>query len=196
MANLNLDIFKIKTNNVVPKKGRILIAEPFLPGSYFNRSIVYLVEHNKEGSVGFILNKAVDFPIKDFRNEFPDFDDSLYIGGPVNIESLYYIHTLGDHVPNSIHVKDNLFWGGDFDHLKDLINSGFASKKQVRFFLGYSGWDKEQLREELSEDSWLVADIPPAMVIGNNKQLWKKMVQQQGGKYKLWENYPENPGLN
>ena len=194
--NLNLDIFKIKSNNVEPKKGRILIAEPFLPGSYFNRSIVFLVDHNDKGSVGFILNKPVDFPIKDFYNEFPDFNDTIYLGGPVNIESLYYIHTLGNHVPGSIPIMNDLYWGGDFDHLKDLVNSGFASSEQVRFFLGYSGWDKGQLKEELEEDSWLVADIPPEMVICDQQRLWKDMVKMQGGKYVLWENYPENPSMN
>lgn len=192
----NLDIFRIKTNNVLPQKGRILIAEPFLPGSYFNRSIVYLVEHNAEGSVGFILNKPVDFPVKEFREEFPKFKDPLYMGGPVSIESVYYIHTLGQHIPGSIHIKDNLFWGGDFDHLKDLINSGFVKKNQVRFFLGYSGWDKNQLREELDDNSWLVADISPNMVMENNQQLWKEMVKKQGGIYTLWEHFPKNPSMN
>lgn len=194
--NLNLDIFKIKTNNVEPKKGRILIAEPFLPGSYFNRSIVFLVDHTDKGSVGFILNKPVDFPIVDFHKEFPDFNDTIYLGGPVNIESLYYIHKLGHHVPDSIPIMDDLYWGGDYDHLKDLINSGFATCEQVRFFLGYSGWDKGQLKEELEEDSWLVADIPPKMVINEQQELWRNMVKMQGGKYVLWENYPENPSMN
>lgn len=194
--NLNLDIFKIRTNNVEPKKGKILIAEPFLLGSYFNRAIVFLVDHNDKGSVGFILNKPVDFPINDFYKEFPNFNDTIYLGGPVNIESLYYIHTLGNRVPNSIPIMDGLYWGGDFDHLKNLINSGFASREQVRFFLGYSGWDSDQLKEELEEDSWLVADIPPEKVIGKQQELWKDMVKLQGGKYVLWENYPENPSMN
>ncbi|MFA9391677.1 MAG: YqgE/AlgH family protein [Prolixibacteraceae bacterium] len=192
----NLDIFRIKTNNVLPQKGRILIAEPFLSGSYFNRSIVYLTEHNQNGAVGFILNKPVDFPVLEFKKEFPNFADSIYLGGPVNIESMYYIHTLGEHIPGSILIKDNLYWGGDYDHLKDLINSGFVSKGQVRFFLGYSGWDKEQLKEELKEDSWLVADIPAKMVMEDNKQLWKDMVKKQGGIYSLWENFPKNPSMN
>lgn len=194
--NFNKDIFRIKTNNVAPKTGRILIAEPFLPGSYFNRSIVFLVEHNEEGSVGFILNKPVDFQVKEFKEEFPSFDGKLYTGGPVNIESVYYIHTLGEHIPNSIPIMENLYWGGDYDHLKDLINSGFAGKEQVRFFLGYSGWTKNQLREEISEDSWLVGDISPINVMTFNHELWKMMVKKQGGIYSMWENYPKNPTMN
>lgn len=194
--NLNLDIFKIKSNNVLPQKGRILIAEPFLPGSYFNRSIVFLVEHNENGSVGFILNKPVDFQIADFYAELPGYSEKIYMGGPVSIDSLYYIHTLGEHIPGSIPIIGNLSWGGNFDHLKDLINTGFAKSYQVRFFLGYSGWDKNQLSEELKEDSWLVADIAPEMVFKSKSQLWKDMVKMQGGKYILWENFPENPGMN
>jgi len=193
---LNLDIFKIKTNNVAPQKGRVLIAEPFLPGSYFNRSIVFLVEHNEEGSVGFILNKPVDFPITGFYDEFPKFNDQLFIGGPVEIESVYYIHKLGEFIPGSIHIIDDLYWGGDFEQLKEMVNSGFASKNQVRFFLGYSGWGKDQLQEELDEDSWLVSDINPAIVMSSPGQLWKDMVKKLGGKYSMWENFPENPGMN
>jgi putative transcriptional regulator len=193
---LNIDIFKIRTNNVLPKKGRILIAEPFLPGSYFNRSIVFLVEHGSEGTVGFILNKPVDFDVLGFDEEFPNFKEELYVGGPVNIESVYYIHTMGDLIPNSVKIMDGLFWGGDFDHLKDLINTGFADSSKVRFFLGYSGWDENQLKEELDEDSWLVADIPLNMIMHTSEKLWKEMVKQLGGKYSLWENFPENPAMN
>ncbi|HPR33222.1 MAG TPA: YqgE/AlgH family protein [Prolixibacteraceae bacterium] len=194
--NLNLDIFKIRTNNVTPRKGRILIAEPFLPGSYFNRSIVFLVEHNKEGSVGFILNKPVDFPVDEFYKEFPNYHHTLYMGGPVNIESVYFIHTLGTKIPGSAHVMENLYWGGDFDVLKQLIRSGKATPREVRFFLGYSGWSENQLSEELEEDSWLVSDIDTELVMKNNETMWKEMVKQVGGRYLLWENYPENPSMN
>ncbi|HKM94269.1 MAG TPA: YqgE/AlgH family protein [Prolixibacteraceae bacterium] len=194
--NLNLDIFKIKSNNVVPKKGRILIAEPFLPGSYFNRSIVYIVEHNANGTVGFILNKPVDFQVKDFQNEFPTYEDKIYIGGPVSIESLYYIHSFGRNIEGSIHIQDNLYWGGNFEQIKSMINDQIPLLNQIRFFLGYSGWDKEQLKEELNEDSWLVADIAPELVLSHDKELWSEMVKEQGGKYKLWQNFPENPSMN
>lgn len=192
----NLDIFRIKTNNVEPKKGRILIAEPFLTGSYFNRSIVFLVEHNTEGSVGFILNKPVDFPVPDFKKQMPKFNDILHMGGPVNIESVYYLHTLGDLIPNSVQIVDNLYWGGDYDCLKQMIDSGSIDGTQVRFFLGYSGWGEGQLREEIGEDSWLVADIHPDTVMQSSSKLWNKMVKKQGGIYSIWENYPENPSMN
>jgi putative transcriptional regulator len=194
--NLNIDIFKIKTNNVVPQKGRVLIAEPFLPGSYFNRAIIFIVEHNDEGTVGLILNKRVDFLIADFYKTFPNYEKPLFVGGPVNIESVYYIHNYGDLIPDSIHIIDDLYWGGNFDRLKELVNSGIAEQNKVRFFLGYSGWSDGQLKEELEDDSWIVADIPSSFVLSDSEDLWKEMVNEVGGKYKLWENFPENPSMN
>ena len=193
---INSDLFKIKSNNEAPQKGRILIAEPFLPGSYFNRSIIFLVEHNAQGSVGFILNKKVDFDIEHFSEEFPKYKGEIFLGGPVNIESLYYIHSLGNAIPNSIHISDNLYWGGNVNVLKQMVDQEVANEKNVRFFLGYSGWDKGQLSDELTDDSWLVSDISPSMVLAPAPQLWKHMVRKQGGKYILWENFPENPGMN
>jgi putative transcriptional regulator len=194
--NLNLDIFKIKTNHLNPRKGRILIAEPFLPGDYFNRSIIFIVEHTSSGTVGFILNKPVDFPIDGFKNEFPELKTTLSLGGPVSPDSLYYIHTLGDQLPGSLHITNNLYWGGNFEQLKNLINNKLVKPEQVRFFLGYSGWGSGQLQEELSENSWLVADISPSKVMKTENKLWLEMVKQIGGKYSIWENFPENPSMN
>ena len=122
---LNLDIFKIESNNVAPQKGRILLAEPFLPGNYFSRSIIFLVAHSEKGAVGFILNKKVDFPIQDVVVDFPEFDGDVYIGGPVATDSIYFIHKLGRKVPGSIQVTENLYWGGDFEELKNSSNWGW-----------------------------------------------------------------------
>ncbi len=196
--NLNINIFKIETNHVEPCKGRVLIAEPFLPGSYFNRSVVLLVSHSDKGAVGFILNKKIDYSLNEIMGDFPDFDVEVSIGGPVSTDSIYFIHSLGADFPGSIHVKDNLYWGGDFDELKKRINLGQVNPHQVRFFLGYSGWDSGQLEEELNENSWLVSEIEQGNVMDypRKKHMWVDVVKELGGKYKLWENYPENPALN
>jgi len=192
---LKYDFFNIE-HNIKPKQGRIIIAEPFLPGNYFNRSIVLLVEHSKEGSVGFILNKPVEYPIKEFINEFPDFETGISIGGPVSTNLVHFIHTLGTKIPGSIQIKDNLYWGGDFDQLKKLIATGLVEPNQVRFFLGYSGWGEHQLEDEIEENSWLVSEIDVEKVMSSYENLWEEMVEKAGGKYKLWSNFPEDPGLN
>lgn len=196
--NLNINLFKIETNHVAPRKGRILIAEPFLPGSYFNRAIILLVAHSDKGAVGFVLNKKIDFPVSEIIGNFPDFESEVYIGGPVSTDSIYFIHSLGDQIPGSIHVKDNLYWGGDFDEVKKMIEGGLIEPGQIRFFLGYSGWDSGQLEEELKENSWLVSEIEDNNVMINDsvKSMWLQAVRDLGGKYLLWKHFPENPSLN
>jgi putative transcriptional regulator len=194
---LNTDIFRIETNHIEPQQGNILIAEPFLAGSYFNRSIIILASYTEKGAVGFILNKKVDFPVEDLFVDFPDFDSEIHIGGPVGTDSIYFIHSLGDLIPGSSHIKENLYWGGDFDVLKLHIKLGLVDPHQVRFFLGYSGWEAGQLEEEINENSWLVADIPQEELMAiNENEMWVESVKAMGGKYSMWENFPENPSLN
>ena len=194
---LNTNIFRIETNHVSPQQGNILIAEPFLAGSYFNRSIILLATYSENGAVGFILNKKVDYPVEDLFVDFPDFDAEIHIGGPVGTDSIYFIHSLGDLIPGSIHIRENLYWGGDFEALKLQIKLGLVNPLQVRFFLGYSGWEAGQLEEEIGENSWLVADIPQADLMNIDENLmWVESVRSMGGKYTMWENFPENPSLN
>lgn len=193
----NLDIFKIKTNNIPPKKGRILIAEPFLPGDYFSRSVVFLVAHSEKGTVGFILNKPIDFRVQDVFPDFPDFDARVFLGGPVAADSLFFIHKLGDSLPGCIHVKGDLFWGGDFEALKKQIREGLVHPGDIHFFLGYSGWDGGQLEDEIREDSWLVTDVDEnAVMSDNDAQSWADFVKKAGNRYRMWENFPENPAFN
>lgn len=196
--NLNINLFKIETNHVAPSKGRILIAEPFLPGSYFNRAIILLVAHSDKGAIGFILNKKIDYPVNEILGDFPEFEAEVYIGGPVSTDTIYFIHSLGKLIPGSIHVKDNIYWGGDFEEVKRLICEGLILPGQIRFFLGYSGWDNGQLEEEIGENSWLVSEIEEELVMVDRKTttMWVEAVREIGGKYSLWEHFPENPSLN
>lgn len=195
--NSEIDYFKIETNNVAPEKGRILVAEPFLSDVYFKRSIVLLTEHNNEGSVGFVLNKPVNLNINEIITEFPSFECKISIGGPVSTSSVHYLHTLGDIIPESVHVCGNIYWGGSFDAVKNLIEKGSITKEQIRFFLGYSGWMPKQLEEELNQNSWLVSNINPCQVMNHKmSEIWKDVLGLLGNKYKMWINSPENASLN
>lgn len=193
----NLDIFKIRTNNIPPQKGRILIAEPFLPGDYFSRSVVFLVAHSEKGAVGFILNKRIEFQLQDVFLDFPEFDAKVFLGGPVSADSIFFIHKLGDILPGSIHVLGDLYWGGDFKVLKNKIIQGMIGPDDIHFFLGYSGWDAGQLEDEIKEDSWLVTDIDENLIMDEiSEQTWSDFVKKAGNRYKVWENFPENPTYN
>ncbi len=192
-----LDIFRIRTNDVAPQKGRVLIAEPFLPGNYFNRSVIFLVAYSEKGAVGFILNKKVEVAVHEIFPDFPEFDGDVYLGGPVATDSVYFIHKLGKNLPGSIHVLGDLYWGGDFAILKQQISDGLISTSDVRFFVGYSGWSAGQLERELKEDSWLVNDVNETMVLGNlSHESWAEFAKQAGERYSMWENFPENPAMN
>ncbi len=193
---LNLDIFKIKHNNIAPKQGLVLVSEPFAPDSIFSRSVILLAEHNEEGTVGFIINKPINRTLQQITKEFGNIDMKVSVGGPVGNENVYYIHTYGKLIPGSIKIKDNLFWGGDFKVLQTLLESGTVDEKKIRFFVGYSGWQKEQLKGEIKKDFWLVSDIDIKTVMQYDKAIWNKVVAKLDKRYSIWQHFPENPNLN
>lgn len=180
-----------------PTKGKLLVADPSIwSDTSFNRSIVLLSEHNDEGAVGFIMNKPSTYTINDL---IPEIDSSLriYNGGPVSKENLYFVHRIPELIPESIEIGDGIFWGGDFDTVQSLLSDGTLSPKDIRFFLGYSGWSKEQLADELETTSWKVIENKHKNIFGiHHKSFWKDELMKFGGEYQLWANAPENPSLN
>jgi len=196
MPDIN-NILKIKTNNVKPAKGKILISEPFLLDYYFKRSVVLLAEHNEDGTFGLILNKPVDLLLSDVIKDFPHFDAPVYLGGPVKTDSLYFIHTLGDLIEGSLEIIPGLFWGGEIEHIRELITIGKIGPKEIKFFVGYSGWVSRQLEGELNRNSWLVSTIRTTQVMKyNNEKMWINSLKNLGGNYAYWTNFPSDPALN
>jgi putative transcriptional regulator len=193
---LDFDFLNIDHENLIPKQGRVLISEPLLSDTYFKRSVVIVTEYSEQGAVGFVLNKPIDIPLNDVLDDFPNFDAKVYIGGPVEKDTIHFLHTLGDVVPNSVHIIDNIYWGGDFDTLKDLVAAGIVKSDQVRFFLGYSGWNPKQLDEEIENNAWLVTEMDAEKIMQANKNIWKQTLDELGRKYKIWSNFPENPAMN
>tara|TARA_B110001454_G_C12590274_1_gene379887 strand:+ start:128 stop:691 length:564 start_codon:yes stop_codon:yes gene_type:complete len=181
------------------KKGNLLIAEPSITGDItFNRSVILLAEHTNSGSIGFILNKPLDFSLKDL---LPDLiqDFIVYNGGPVEQDNLYFIHKVPSLIPNSVEISEGIYWAGDFDTVCELINTGEISEKDIRFFLGYSGWDTNQLCNELNHNSWVVVKNKYRSNIIEqkyNSELWKEKMTELGGNYIIWSNAPENPSFN
>ncbi|MFN8254221.1 MAG: YqgE/AlgH family protein [Bacteroidales bacterium] len=190
------DFFKVEHQNIIPKPGSILISEPFSKDAYFRRSIVLITLNDIEGSVGFILNKAVDMPMFDLFGEEIDYDASVSLGGPVSIDRIDYLHTLGPKIPESKHVIGDIYWGGNFDVIMNLIKASVVKKDQIRFFLGYSGWSKGQLKSEIDNEYWLVANADPKTIMINDKNYWKNTLQRMGRKYSPWLNLPEDPQFN
>jgi putative transcriptional regulator len=192
-----LDLFAILPEDKIPEKGKILISEPFLPDTFFNRSIIYLTDHTPQGSVGFILNKKIDLKISSAITGFEGWDEDLNVGGPVAPDTLHYLHSLGDLVPKSVLIKDNISWGGDIDIIRRLIKTNKIKKSQIRFFLGYSGWSAGQLERELKENSWVIAKVKSEIIMNNRgDDTWKRVLRSLKNKYRMWADFPDSPEMN
>ncbi|CAM1346547.1 YqgE/AlgH family protein [Tenacibaculum crassostreae] len=180
-----------------PQKGRLLIADPaILNDSSFKRTIILLTEHSEKSSVGFILNRPMNHVLSDLIPEI-DCDFKIYEGGPVEQDNLYFIHKVPHLLPNSVEVANGMYWGGNFELLKDLLNKKQLEASDIRFFLGYSGWSSNQLEEELLMDSWFVSENDYDNILTTNDQsFWKDKLLQRGGKYKIWANAPSDIQMN
>lgn len=197
MNNINADIFKIQSNNVLPSRGKILISEPFLCDATFGRSVVLLVDHTDEGSMGLIMNKQLPLLVNDVVKEFKYLEDiPLYKGGPIGTDTLFYLHTLPD-ISGALPVCKGLYLNGDFEALKRQILQGYDIHGKVRFFLGYSGWECEQLTQEIKENTWIVAKEDPSYLLDEQtKDMWKNALGKLGSKYETWSRFPQVPSLN
>ena len=181
--------------------GKLLVADPSIIGDFsFTRAVILLADHNNEGSVGFILNKKMAHDLSTFVPEISK-RFSVFEGGPVDQDRLYYIHSRSDCIPNSKPISKNLFWGGDFDVIKNMINDGELSSADIKFFLGYSGWSSDQLKEEVKRNTWIVLDDDDDdkrvnISSSNDATFWKAKMIRLGGHYAIWANSPSHPHLN
>jgi putative transcriptional regulator len=180
-----------------PTSGRILVSQPSLSDRFFSRSVVMLAEHGPDGSFGFIVNKPANIHMSKVSAEFGDFDTELYLGGPVHVNNLFYVHSKGDLIKDSLKVSEGVYWGGDLKEIRELIASGKITDKDIRFYAGYSGWEPKQLDREMKEKSWIVLDGLNRYVFGQRPtHLWKKIVLTLGDEYAPWINYPNDPNMN
>ncbi len=185
-------------NKILPKSGSLLLSEPFMLDPNFKRSVILLTEFSEEGSVGYILNHKSDFLLKDIMPELEDANFPIYIGGPVGNDTLHFIHSCYYLMNSGIEVAEGIYWGGNFETLKLLIENNQISEKDIKFFVGYSGWGEGQLQSELDQNSWLVTNEYNASTIylSNEENLWKEVVIALGPKYAHIANFPENPMWN
>ena len=172
-------------NDVPIRAGNLLIAEPFLDDKHFARSVIMIADHDsKEGTVGFILNKDLRTSVSEIVRGLPDFHAPVFYGGPVQHDTLHYLHCKGDLIQGSIQVSAGLYWGGDFDQIKFCIKHQLIETQDIRFFVGYAGWEAGQLLAELEEVTWLVAQGDANHVFNSpTEQLWKSCLEDKGDRY-------------
>jgi putative transcriptional regulator len=180
------------------KTGDILISEPYLGDENFERSVILLGSHNEEGSLGFVLNQKSNLLLSDVVSDaLTDFEIPLYIGGPVEQDTLHFIYRNELPLQGAIHVIENLFWGGDFNQLKLMLQNKQVKQEAIRFFLGYSGWSKGQLEGEMTQKAWIVHTLTAEEIFGlDTENMWRSILKNMGGEYKALSNYPIDPRLN
>ncbi len=194
----NIDKYiTINSNKKTPKRGSLLLSEPLMGDHYFGRSVVLLAEHNDEGSFGVIVNKPIDQSFNDSVPGFPHFEGKLHLGGPIEHNALFYIHSLGDIIDDSLAIGGGLYWGGDVDMIKELMHFGKVTPLNIHFFAGYSGWSPNQLKKELSNNAWVVADMPLQSILTMEKEkMWSSLLKPLGEEYQYWTKFPKNPSQN
>lgn len=191
-----MEYFKYR-NKILPQKGGLLLSEPYLADPNFERTAILLTEHNEEGTVGFILNKPSDSQVSEVMEDLKQFDARIFIGGPVEQDTLHYVHRI-NALADSIELSAGLYWGGNFEQLLGLVETHQVNATDIKFFLGYSGWSPGQLEDELKIDSWIVSDQVTEELIFETEpeMMWKKAMRGLGGRFSVYSNYPSDPRMN
>lgn len=197
---MDFDPFKYKIsdlNKLSVERGLALVSEPFMQDPYFKRSVILIAENNEEGTVGFNLTQTLDIKLEDLIDNFPKFDSKVGLGGPVQAQNLFFVHSLGDRLPESQAITEDLYWSGDFEQLIEMIRIGQVHQDEIRFFLGYSGWGKGQLDQELKDDSWFISTLNKNQVLhSDSNKLWREVIRNSSREISYMANFPEDPNLN
>lgn len=183
-------------NKYEPSKGRFLVSEPFMDDPNFSRTVIIMAEHNEEGSLGYVLTKKLNLKISQVFEGLPEFEAPMYLGGPVGHNTLHLMHCVPAKISGGEELAEGLFWGGDFEKVKQLLSLNLLLPSEIFFFIGYSGWGKGQLNEEIKRKSWIIAPENPNLVFNPHPEhLWKDVLKSMD-EYKHFSNYPINPNLN
>lgn len=177
--------------------GKLLVAHPLLNDGFFNRSVVYISQYLDESVVGFVLNFKTQFKLRDLRPQVQNGNWPIYDGGPVAKNQLFFLHNLGEKITNAIPIQDNLFFGGDFNDLLYCIDHEDVSESDIRFFVGYSGWSKDQLDNEIERGSWYVNDIDASTLLSiGSSVLWGSELAKQKNGLEIFSEIGWDPSNN
>jgi putative transcriptional regulator len=177
--------------------GILLIADPFLKDPNFMRTVVFLCEHQEEGSFGFVLNRSYDYTLNELVSGLEDLKIPVFYGGPVQIDTIHFLHQYPELIPGGFEITDGIFWGGDFETAINLIRNEEIDLHRIRFYIGYSGWGSGQLNDELKEKTWLTVQANRKIIFHKETdEIWKDSLRLLGGEYEMMINFPIDPQLN
>ena len=180
-----------------PAPGILLIADPFLKDPNFIRTVVFICEHQEQGSFGFVLNKQFEQTLGQLITDLEGHEIPVFFGGPVQPDTIHFLHQYPNLIPDSFKVCKGIYWGGNFETLTTLIKNNSIDLTKIKFFIGYSGWGDGQLNNELKEKSWLTVAATPNLVFNTPcNKVWNGSLQHLGGEYEIMINFPIDPQLN
>jgi putative transcriptional regulator len=178
-------------------KGQLLLDGGNLRGSFFHRTVVLICQHDAEGALGLILNRASENTVGDMLvADLPDSlkSQSLFVGGPVQPAALSFLHT-DKFVPHA-NVLPNLNLGHSLEGLVD-IGESYSSTQKVKIFAGYAGWTAGQLEDEMKRKSWLTHPASIDLIFhAQSQDLWKIILNEKGWEYRLLSEAPDDPASN
>jgi putative transcriptional regulator len=179
-------------------QGCVLLSDPFTQDPYFSRSAILLCRHNKKETFGFVLTNYIEIDLHKLDENMPEIITKISFGGPVEKDNLFYIHTFGKEIEGAEKIMDTLYFGGDYEMLFELIKAEPKRINEVRFFIGYAGWDFDQLNNEMKDHSWIaVTNISEKEILSTSSDhFWKDCMTKQGSKFEMISNFPLNPNEN
>lgn len=200
MINFDKKLFNIDIPSSLPTVGSVLVAEPFLREEHFHHGVIALIDYlPDQNAMGVVLNRTTSYTLQTVVDRVTLRDPvPLFCGGPMSVDRLFFIHTLGSIIPDARHIADDLYIGGDFDHVVDYVNSGYPIEGYIRFFIGYSGWSPRQLDEEIENRVWAVTHphSSASLLEGAEDPYWHRFVRLLGNDFKGWRFHPRNPHSN
>ena len=178
-------------------KGQLLLDSGQLRGSFFQRTVVLICQHDPEGAFGLVLNRNSGSNVGEtIVADLPETIKAcpLYLGGPVQPGALSFL--LSDSFIPDANILPNLSLGHSLDNLME-VGESFSATQKIRMFAGYSGWSPGQLEEEMKRKAWLTHPASLELVFETNPEdLWQSILRQKGWKYKLLAQMPDDLSLN
>ncbi len=192
-----MDLFNVTPNFIEPPKGRLLISEPFLNDPQFRRTVVLLADQTDDGAVGFVLNRLLAISTNELIPDILEHNFPIFYGGPVEPDTLHFIHKAGTLITGAQEIAEGIYWGGDIDMLNDLLKRNIVTPDEFRFFVGYSGWAANQLSDEIADKAWWIANGNADIVFDDDlENMWKRIVSSLGKDYAYMANSPDDPTWN
>ena len=178
-------------------RGQLLIAGPGLLDPNFQRAVVLIVEHSEEGALGLVLNRPSETTVGEAVSELEellDFEDPLFIGGPVQQSALIVLAEFDDADDAALIAFDDVGVLGTTDDETPPSSSG---TRRGRAFAGHAGWGPGQLDSELARGDWI---LEPAQrddaFTPSPTELWRSVLTRKGGSFALVARMPTDPSVN